>query len=200
MVYQTWRQCFKIKITHAVRTYHHGTLVFIELVHNTLQSVLTTIQIVAIQLNGKASTPHIAHSQIPTTANTQIIPFGHNKPAPVVLSRNTFHYLPCTVSGVIVHNQHIILEIRLLRQGRPHRILNSPYTVAHRDNNRSLAIKRLMGKRHVTHLILTYQRTNPAQMLRTYRLHLQLHLPVPRIHIVKLLLARLAQIPLLLRI
>ena len=113
MVNQTGRKRLQCKVAHAVRPYHHRRLLFVELIHNTLQCVRRTVKVVTVQLNGKPSATVVINSHIPTAANTQIPSLGNevNQPGIVTLPVQQFRR---PVGGMVVHHNDVILKSRLL--------------------------------------------------------------------------------------
>ena len=95
---------------------------------------------------------------------------------------------------MIVHHNHVKLEIRFLRQSTLHGIGDGLLTVKHRNHHRSLVFKLLFVEIRQTVVAGVHQSTHLVKMLGTSLFHLNLHLTVSRVHIVKLLFAALSVI------
>ena len=95
---------------------------------------------------------------------------------------------------MIVHHNHVKLEIRFLRQGTLHGIGDGLLSVKHRNHHRSLVFKLLFVEIRQTVVAGVHQGTHLVKMLGTSLFHLNLHLTVSRVHIVKLLFAALSVI------
>ena len=95
---------------------------------------------------------------------------------------------------MIVHHNHVKLEIRFLRQGTLHGIGDGLLSVKHRNHHRSLVFKLLFIEIRQTVVAGIHQGTHLVKMLGTSLFHFNLHLTVSRVHIVKLLFAALSVI------
>ena len=97
---------------------------------------------------------------------------------------------------MIVHDYYVEREIAFLFQGTRHSIADSAFTVIDRYYDRSH--HREYGITEFRHVRLTEHRFQISpytlQMLSTHFFHLDLHFPVLRVHIVKLLLPGLSRI------
>ena len=78
MVDKSRRQGVELEVAHPVCSYHHGSLLLVEGIHNLLQSVLRGIQIVAVELHRKASAAVIHHSHVPAPPYSQVMSFGYD--------------------------------------------------------------------------------------------------------------------------
>ena len=78
MGYESWRQGIQFEVAHAIRAYHHRSLLLVESIHDGLQRLGRRIEVVAIQLDGKASAILTIDGLVPTSANTQIRPVRHD--------------------------------------------------------------------------------------------------------------------------
>ena len=72
MVDQSGRQGVQFEVAHAIRTDDHGRLLFVESIDDGLQRFGRRIQVVRVQLNGKASALRTINRHIPATANAEV--------------------------------------------------------------------------------------------------------------------------------
>ena len=137
-------------------------------------------------------------SQVPATANSQVIAFGDEVQHPAVAER--IYYLARSVGRVIVHHYYIEREGCLLFQHRAYRIGDCRTAVQDGDNHRCL--NRELPCRQVYRGVFAWGQpcTYCLEMIRTHLFHLNLHLTLRRIHIVELFFATFAGIILAFRI
>ena len=69
MVDQSWRQGLQVEVAHAVRANDHGGSLLAEGAHDLLQSIGRTIEVVAVQLDGKPSTAVVVDCLVPTASD-----------------------------------------------------------------------------------------------------------------------------------
>ena len=69
---ESWRQCVQFKIAHTVRADNHRGLLFVEGIDNGLQCLRRGIEIVRIELNGKASTVLAIDGFVPASTNAKV--------------------------------------------------------------------------------------------------------------------------------
>ena len=108
------------------------------------------------------------------------------------LSGNLGEDFTRTVGRVIVHHDHIKLEVGFLAESTLHGIGDGLLTVEHRDDHGSLVFKLLFVEVGLAIEVGIHQGTHFLQMLGASLLHLYLHLSVARVHIIELLLATLS--------
>ena len=104
------------------------------------------------------------------------------------------------VGRVVIHDNHVELEVGLLREGAVHGIADGLLTVVHGDHYRCLYLKLLFVEVGSAVVRWVDFCTDAGQMGGRCMLHLDLHLPVAWVHIVKLLDARGARVGLFFRI
>ena len=134
------RQIFQIKVVHGVRADDHGTLLLMECIHDSLQGVWTAIQVITIQLHGKPSASGIAYGKVPASAYAQVGAFG-DEADNFLFSGIAADGFGSSVGRVIVNDNQVIMECRFLFQYGTDSIVNGPYPVPDRDNNRGFARK-----------------------------------------------------------
>ena len=76
MIDNTRRNDLHIKIGHNVAAYHHGALLTMKHVYNSLQRMLVFINIIAIELYSIFSTLRCKYPDIPTPAYSEFVFFG----------------------------------------------------------------------------------------------------------------------------
>ena len=69
MVDDAWRQRVQFKVTHAVRTDDHRSILLIECFYYLLQCLWRGVEVVAVQLDGKSSAAVVIDGDIPTAAD-----------------------------------------------------------------------------------------------------------------------------------
>ena len=105
--------------------------------------LLVAIDIVAIQLYGETTTLGMVDRQVPTPADTQIVPFGQEMQQARVLFGQCGDFLGRTVGRMVIHDDDVIVEIRCLPQGGTDRVLDRTDPVTNRDYNASIVRTRL---------------------------------------------------------
>ena len=188
MVNQSRRQRVQFEVTHAIRTDNHGSLLLVESIDDGLQRFGRRIQVVRIQLNGKASALRTINRHIPATANAEVGALRNDDVELVAMSLlQVSQDVGSSIGGVIVDHDDIVFKAALLRKGTLHGVLDRLDTIEHRDDNRSFHIELLFVEIDGTILVRVNQRLYFAQMGCAGLLHLYLHLTVARIDIVELL-------------
>ena len=133
MVNDARRQCIQFKVAYPVCSHQHGTLLGVELINNTLQRVLIAVEVIAVELHRETSAVGAVDSQVPATANSQVIAFGDEMQHPAVAEG--VYYLARSVSRVIIHHNYIEREGCLLFQHRANRIGDCRASVQYGDNH-----------------------------------------------------------------
>ena len=78
VVDKSWWQGVQVEVAHAIRTDDHGCVLLVEGIYNLLQGFRRRVQVVAIQLHGKASATVVVYSLVPAATNTQIVTLGYD--------------------------------------------------------------------------------------------------------------------------
>ena len=97
---------------------------------------------------------------------------------------------------MIVHDNDIVIEITFLRKCTVNCVGHRPDPVENGDDDGGGHLRPEIRVRADSPESRGYVGSDPLQMLRADFLHLDLDLPVARIHIVELLLSRLAEVSL----
>ena len=95
--------------------------------------------------------------------------------------------LSCTVGRVVVHHNHIEIEVGFLCQCTLHSIADGLGTIENRDNDRGFNLKFLFLEVDIFVLCSIHHSVDSPQMCCAGAFHLYLHFAVGRIDIVKLL-------------
>ena len=195
---QSWRQRVQLKVTHTVGTDDHCGMLFVESVNNRLQRLRRGIEVIAVKLYGKPSAEGAVDSLVPATTNTQVSTFRNDDVKLLCMAFGKVgQNVGGTVGRMVIDDNDIIFEHRLLRQGTLNGITDSLHTVIDGNDDGSLEVKRLFIIVDVLILHGVNQCTDFAQMVRAGLLHLHLHIAVGRVHVVELLHARGTQVLLL---
>ena len=72
MVDKPRRQGVQLEVAHAVAAHNHSRLLFVEGIDHLLQRVRRRIQVVRVQLHGKASATRVVDGYIPAPANAEV--------------------------------------------------------------------------------------------------------------------------------
>ena len=72
MVDKSRGECFELEVAHTVASYNHGSSLTMELVNYALQGLWRRIQVVAVELYGKASASLVVDSHVPASANAKV--------------------------------------------------------------------------------------------------------------------------------
>ena len=175
-------------IRDRVGTDYHGTMCFMELVDNGLKGIRAAVQVVTVQLDGKASAVRMMDTQVPAASDSQIRTF-RNKVNDLWQRSIACDDFTGSVIGMVVNDNQVERKISLLFQYGADGILNGPYPVAYGDNDRSLVRE---GSGCTVCLLLNRRKPGPDVLEVTGKgcFALQLDLPVTRIYVVKLFFSR----------
>ena len=200
MVYQSRGQRVQLEIAHPVGSDDHRCLLLVERVDDGLQRLGRRVEVVRVQLDGKASALLTIDSHIPASSDTQVTALGNEVYQRLVLLGQFAEDIRRAVGRMVIHHDDVIFERCLLRQRTLHRITDGLGAVVDGDDHRGLHVELLFVEVYLAILRGVYQRLHLAQMGRTGLFHLYLHVAVGGIHIVKLLHTRSSQVGLLLGI
>ena len=158
-----------------------------ESANDCLQRMGRTIQVVAVQLHGKAAAAAVVHGGVPASAYAKVGTFGHYVyQACVAYALQQFG---CAVCGVVVHHDNVELEVRHLPQRTLHGIHDGLFPVPYGNDNRCFRVEILLVE--VGLLVVRRVDTRPygLQMCRGCLFHLHLYLAVTGVHVVELSLS-----------
>ena len=192
MVNDSRRQRIEVEIRHFVCPDHHSAAFTPKQVNDFLQRAPVPVDVVAVQLDRIHPAMRAVHGQVPASADTEIIPFRDNDFQPPVLDRGKFLRSP--VGGMIVHDNDIVIEITFLRKCAMDGIGHRSDPVENGDDDGGGHLRLEIRVRADSPESRGNVGSDPLQMLRADFLHLYLDLSVARIHIVELLLSRLAEV------
>ena len=201
VVDEPWGKRLQLEVRHAVAADDHGCLLLVKLIHDALQRGRTAVEVIAVQLHGKASATEIMHRQVPAPTYAQVVALRDEMHQAFVLLCQPFQHLRGAIRTAVVDDDDVEAEIRLLCQGTAHGILDGLDPVPYRDDDTRLyAIPVLVVHPHHVHLRRSQVGIDLAQVARGYPFHLNLPAAVARIHVVKLLLPAAPHVRLHLRI
>ena len=72
MSYQARRQGVQLEVAHTIGTYDHCCFLLMESIYDLLQCLWRRIEVVAIQLDGKASAILTVNGLVPASTNAQV--------------------------------------------------------------------------------------------------------------------------------
>ena len=190
MVDDARRQCLQLEVGHAVRADNHGAAFPAELVDNGLEGRRTAVQVVAVELYGKASAERVMHTQVPASADAQIVTFG-NEVNHFFVSGVLVNALRGTVGRMVVDDNQVEREVCFLLQYRFNGVGNGTDTIAYGDDDRSFVCK--LAFRQIDFALHRRQEgMNVLQVISKRRFPFQLYAPVARVYVIKLFFARQA--------
>ena len=135
MVDDARRYFVHIEICHLISAYHHAAVFPIESIDYFLERMFVGVYIVAVELYGKLAALLMSHAQVPATAYAQVVSFGNQVDEAFVFCQFCQRF-GGSVCGVIVDNDDVVAEPRLLLKSRTYGIADGTNPVAHRNNDR----------------------------------------------------------------
>ena len=198
VVYESWWQGVQVEVAHTIRAYHHSSVLLVEGIHNLLQCLWRRIEVVRVQLYGKSSAVVVVNGHVPASAYSQVVAVGYDVYQSLVVEST--QQLCCTVGRVVVHHNDVEFEFCLLVQCAVHCIADGLFAIVDRNHHRCLYVELLLVEVGGAIERRVDLGANSRQMSCSSVLHLNLHLAVARVHVVKLLFARCSGVGLLLGI
>ena len=103
------------------------------------------IEIIGIELDGKTAAGCGIDRLIPTTANTKILTLGNDdhQSVPIFLFQRGQH-VGSAIGTVVINDNHIIVERRLLFTGTLHGITNGLDTIVYGNHHTGLTVEGLL--------------------------------------------------------
>ena len=191
---ESGRERLERKVYHAVTADDHGGALALEGIKNARQCLGRGVEVVGVELHGKAAAARVADGEVPAAADAEVGARGHDDHHAAVACEAREH-LARAVGGMVVHDNHVEIEVALLRQGAFHRIGDGAFAVADRNDD---------AARHGPFLRLTRQGivefvgSEPGpdglQVVRDGPFHFELHVALGGIDVVELLLSRSAEV------
>ena len=138
MTYKSRRQRVKIEVAHTVAAYNHGGTLLVKLVDNSLQRVFRRIEVIAVELHGKASAPLVVYGKVPASANAKVCALRHDvyqRSEPVALRGILLQQLRSVVGRMVVNDYDVERKTCFLRQRAVNGIAYCLFTVAHGYHN-----------------------------------------------------------------
>ena len=198
MVDESWWQGVQLEVAHAVRTDHHRGVLFVEGIHHLLERLGRGVEVVGVELHGKASAAVVVDGLVPAAADTEVGALGDDVDEPLVV--DGIKQLGGLVRGVVVHHDDIIFEVCLLREGRVDGIADGLLAVVDGDDDRCLDVELLFVEVRPTVVRGIDLCADLRQVGGGGMFHLYLHLAVAGVHVVELLHARGTGVGLLFRV
>ena len=187
MVNQSGRQRVQFEVAHAIAADDHCCTLSVESIDDGLQRTRRRIEVVAVQLHGKPAAPLASHSLVPASANSQIRSFGNDMHQEVGLGSDQFlEDFRRTVGGMIVDDNDIEGERRLLPHRALHGVCYGLCPIEYRNHHRGLHSKLLLAEIDFLAVASVHQSSDSRQMSGGNTLHLDLYFTVSRVHIVEL--------------
>lgn len=76
MVYHSRSDGVQPEVRHAVSSYYHGALLFVERVYDGLQGMGVAVQVIAVKLYGEASAPGVVDCEVPASPMPRSVRWG----------------------------------------------------------------------------------------------------------------------------
>ena len=114
MIDESWRQGVQFEVAHAVGADHHGCILFVEGVDDLLQRLRRRVEVIGVELHGKASAAVVVDSLVPAAADTQVCALGDDMHEALVMEAT--QQLGGVICGVVVDHDDIVFEARFLTE------------------------------------------------------------------------------------
>ena len=196
MIDYAGRQGLKVEVAHAVTAYYHRVSALAEFVNNFLQCIGTAVEVVAVQLDCKASAALIIYGKVPAAAYAQVGALGYDMHQALIGPGKIREYLSGAVGGVVVNHNHVVRAVQLLAQCRLDGICHCTLAVADGNDDRCQYGETAVGCVDLCSGSGLEVTVNQFEVLGACGLHLYLDVAVARVYVVELLLARCTEISL----
>ena len=194
MVDETRRQRFQLEIAHPITADNHRGTLFVEGFDDLLKRLRRGIKVVAVELHGESTAMFVENRHIPASANAQISTMWRENHQIFVFRSEFRENFGGSVGGMVIDHDDIIGKLRFLRKRTFHGIGDGFCAVENGNDNRCLDAEILLVEVDFAVGSRVDQCAEFRQMNRAGAFHLDLHLPIARIHVVKLLFAALARV------
>ena len=140
-------------------------------IDDALQGVGAAVEVVGVELHGKAAALGAAHGVVPATADAQVGAFGYEMDHAAVVAELTYLFRGA-VGGMVVHHYHIERERGFLAEHTADGIGNGAFAIAHGNDDRGLHGEIAFRKVHVVQFIGGQPAAYGLEMGRTDLFHL----------------------------
>ena len=171
-------------------------MLLVKFVDDTLQGLWRRVEVVRVQLHGKASAAVIAHSHVPAAADAQVGTLGNDVNEVVVVLFQALKYLGGSVSRMVVHHDDVIGKSCLLGKCALDGVANGLLTIVDGYDDRCFEGKILLSKVDVQISRRIDKGIQRVQMGCAGTFHLYLNFAIAGVHVVKLAFTALAQVQL----
>ena len=72
MIDESWRQGVQLEVAHAIGADHHGCILFVESVYDLLQCLRRRVEVIGVELHGKASAAVVVDGLVPAAADAEV--------------------------------------------------------------------------------------------------------------------------------
>ena len=193
MINQAGRHLLQIEIDDGIRTDDHRIIAFIEGGDDLRKRLFIGVEIIGIQLHGIFAAMFGIDGFVPAAADAEVLARWKVMNQAVVAARKLGEYLRRPICRMIVDDDDVEGECRLLCERAAHGFGNRALAVAHGNDHRCAHCKARRACR--TRLELRREVSARAlQMTGGDGFHLNLNLAPARINVIELLVAGLAQV------
>ena len=187
MVYHSRSDGVQPEVRHAVSSYYHGALLFVERVYDGLQGMGVAVQVIAVKLYGEASAPGVVDCEVPASPYAQIGTLGLKVDYRFVVLVLTDDFCG-SVCRVIVHDDDVEWKACFLCECRPDGIVNGTGAIAHGDDDGGFIFE-------ISFLYIRFHTYGFKEGIDGFQVscecffHFYLYFPVTGIYVVELLFA-----------
>ena len=135
----------------------------------------------------------MADGRVPAAADAQVVPFGHEVHHARV-GGQAADDVGGAVGRVVVDDNDVESEVRLLRECAAHGVGYGAYAVAHGYDDGGFDGEIPGVELRLVELVGSQPRADGLEVVRTHAFHLQLHVALARVDVVELLLAAGARV------
>ena len=133
MVDESWGQGVEFEVAHAIGTDHHGCILLVEGLHHLLQGLGRGVEVVAVELYGKAPATVVVDGCIPASSDAQVSALGDDVDEALVVE--ALQELGGLVGRVVIDHDDIELKTGLLLEGALYGVADGLFAIIDRDHH-----------------------------------------------------------------
>ena len=178
-------QGVKLEVAHAVGANHHRCILFVEGVDNLLEGFGRGIEVVGVELYGKASAAVVVDGLVPAASNAQVGALGDDVYEALIMK--ALQQFGGLIGRVVIHHDDIELKAGFLREGAVDSVADGLLTIVDGDDDGGLVFELLLVEVGTTVVGGVDLGSYLLQMGCGSLFHLYLYLAIGGIHVVELL-------------
>ena len=187
-------QGVEVEVRHAVRADDHGCPLLVEGGDHLGEGVGAAVEVVAVELHGEASALRMVHGEAPAASYAQVGACGGEVDEACVLLGQGGEEFGGAVGGMVVDDDDVVPEVRLLAQCGAHGVGYGSHAVLHGDDDGCLYGEAALAEVGAEEFGVGDVGPCLAQVLGEDHLHLALHVSLCGVDVVELLLSRRAAV------